>query len=276
MSRASLSAWLAAVLCAPAQTPKPVASPQPPSGPRLAAAAQRNENVQVHRIDNDAIKEANIRLGANLTFLSEVSAQTNYYAADHGRPAAELPLLAPRRAAPDWHAELYHDHQNSVFNARTFFQAGPVKPSRRNFYGWRAGGPAGLLGQPAPRSRDRELLLVEQVLDQQQLLEVLPPVEALAPFRLAGRQRGKLRLPVAQHVCGYAQQAAGLPDAEVKLLGQGRRLARRFRGPRRGRPLRRLWLGAGFHGSKPGRRTGTSSRSSFMKRPRIHPSHLSA
>jgi len=208
MSRASLSAWLAAVLCAPAQTPKPVASPQPPSGPRLAAAAQRNENVQVHRIDNDAIKEANIRLGANLTFLSEVSAQTNYYAADHGRPAAELPLLAPRRAAPDWHAELYHDHQNSVFNARTFFQAGPVKPSRRNFYGWRAGGPAGLLGQVSASAGQRKIRGMVNG-------NVLVP---LAEERTPLAKDPALRALISRWLAAYPADLPNRPDFDPRAL----------------------------------------------------------
>ncbi len=136
--------WACAQTAAPPAKPAAPAEPQP--RPRLGAAAQRNENIQVHRIDNDAIKEANIRLGANVTFLAEIPATANFYAADHGRPAAELPLVAARSTQPEWHGELYQWHQNSVFNARTFFQVGPVKPSRRNHYGWRATGSAGALG----------------------------------------------------------------------------------------------------------------------------------
>lgn len=141
----------------PAPTSRAASSTQPASRPRLSSSAQRNENIQVHRIDNDAIKEANVRLGVNVTFLSEFSAQSSYFAADHGRPPQTLPLLTPRRTTPDWHAELYHWHQNSIFNARTFFQVGPLKPARRNGYGLRAGGGAGWLGQLSFNGNQRKI-----------------------------------------------------------------------------------------------------------------------
>src|SRR5437773_4779454 len=50
-------------------------------------------------------------------------------------------LKAPSRGG--WHGELFEVLQNSVFNARTFFQVGPVKPSRQNQYGFQVGGPVG-------------------------------------------------------------------------------------------------------------------------------------
>jgi len=143
-------------LAAQTSPPPPAKAPEP-ARPGLGAAAQRNENVQVHRIDNDAVKEANIRLGASVTFLAETPVQANYYAAEHGRPPAESPLPAARRAAPEWRGEVYHNHQNSVFNARTFFQVGPVRPSRRNSYGWRAGGAAGPLGRLSLAGSQRKI-----------------------------------------------------------------------------------------------------------------------
>ena len=157
MSRFSL-ALIPFAACSLAQAPpKPVPAPKPASPQRLASAAQRNENIQVHRIDNDAIKEANIRLGTNVTLLGEVPAESGYFAAEHGRPAIRLPLLAPRRTSAEWHGELFHWHQNSVFNARTFFQVGPVQPSRRNFYGLRAAGGAGRLGHLSVAASQRKI-----------------------------------------------------------------------------------------------------------------------
>src|SRR5437016_3091871 len=48
-----------------------------PGRPNLnAAAARRNENVQVNRIDNDGVKEANIRLGDNVTLIPLPLAET--------------------------------------------------------------------------------------------------------------------------------------------------------------------------------------------------------
>jgi hypothetical protein len=113
----------------------------PPAQPARAglngAAALRNENVQVNRIDTDAVKEANIRLGTNVTILTRAPVEASYYSAEHGRPPGELPVLRPAPTLNGWHGELFAFHQNSVLNARTFFQVGPVQPSRQNFYGAR-------------------------------------------------------------------------------------------------------------------------------------------
>lgn len=136
----------------PAAAPKPASSAE-----RLASAAQRNENIQVHRIDNDAIKEANIRLGTNVTPVTEPAAEAGYFAAEHGRAPLRQPLLAPRRLASRWRGELFEWHQNSVFNARTFFQVGPVQPSRRNHYGLRATGGAGGTGNLSLAASQRKI-----------------------------------------------------------------------------------------------------------------------
>ena len=53
------------------------------------AAALRNENVQVNRIDNDALKESYIRLGDNATIVSQPPVETSLYGTEHGRPAGE-------------------------------------------------------------------------------------------------------------------------------------------------------------------------------------------
>ena len=130
------------------QTAKPASAPAMDASRATltGAAARRNENVQVNQIDNDALKEANIRLGDNVTIVSHPVAETNHFAVEHGRPPGELPVLRPARIGPDWHGELFESHQNSVFNARTFFQVGPVKPSHRNAYGGRFAGNLKSLG----------------------------------------------------------------------------------------------------------------------------------
>jgi hypothetical protein len=114
--------------------------------PRVSSTAQRNENIAIYEIDTNAAKELNVRVGASATIIAEMPAETNYYAAEHGQPPSEA--LVPRTSAKPspFHAELFESHQNSVFNARTFFQVGPVKPSRGNHYGIRASGPARWLG----------------------------------------------------------------------------------------------------------------------------------
>jgi hypothetical protein len=120
--------------------PKPAPKAQPPAAARAGltrAAAMRNENVQVSRIDTEAVKEANIRLGDNVTIVTQAAVEANQYATEHGRAAGELAVLWPGAALSGWHGELFQFHQNSIFNARTFFQVGPVQPSRQNFYGGR-------------------------------------------------------------------------------------------------------------------------------------------
>lgn len=193
-----------------AQTPaarnQPV--PQPASNPRLASSAQRNENVQVHRIDNDAIKEANIRLGTSVTIVSEAPADGSYFAAEHGRPATRAPLLAPQSYAPDWHGELYHWHQNSLFNARTFFQVGPVQPSRRNLYGWRASGPAGPAGHLSLSASQRKIRGMVNG-------NVLVP---LAHERTPLAQDPTIRAIVARWLEAYPPALPNRPDFDPRAL----------------------------------------------------------
>jgi hypothetical protein len=107
----------------------------------MTSAAKRNENVAIFFIDTNAIKEANARIGATVTALAEPRAESQYFAAEHGRPPTEVLPLRPAAASSLWHGNVGYSHQNSVFNARTFFQAGPVQPSRRNAANLRLAGP---------------------------------------------------------------------------------------------------------------------------------------
>ena len=130
---------------APAADQSAEGAVQPETKPseKMRAAAQRNENVPVYQIDNNAIKEANIRLGSSITLIAEPSAQRSYFGSEFGRAPGALVVPATLQPRPSWHAAAFEWHQNSVFNARTFFQVGKVKPSRRNFYGGRFSTPVG-------------------------------------------------------------------------------------------------------------------------------------
>ncbi|MBI3209385.1 MAG: TonB-dependent receptor [Candidatus Solibacter usitatus] len=121
---------------APVDTPKPI----------TLAASQRNENVAVQLIDTEEVKAANVRLGVNYSIVPQPPVETSAYSSEHGRPARELFVL--RRAQPfnGLHLELFENLRNSIFNTRTFFQVGPVKPSRENQYGARFTGHLGWLG----------------------------------------------------------------------------------------------------------------------------------
>jgi len=99
--------------------------------------SRRNENVNFNPIDNNALREVNLRLGTTATVVDYFEPARNYFSAEFGaRPAATLhanPIAAAARAI---HGSLFATHHNSVFSARSFFQAGGVRPARENNYGF--------------------------------------------------------------------------------------------------------------------------------------------
>ena len=107
-----------------------------------SATGQRNQNIQVNLIDNEALTEQLGRSGAEVRPITEFSAVRPNYAAEFGGLGRNIQIV---RADPQnaFHGEVYEYLQNSVFNARSFFQVGDVEPSRRNQYGFRLGGPLG-------------------------------------------------------------------------------------------------------------------------------------
>src|SRR6266511_6014246 len=80
--------------------------------------SRRNENVQFNLIDNNALKELNIRLGTNATIVQEFRPDRNYFGVEFGNlPAA--PLHVPASKALGFHGSMQETHNNSVFSART-------------------------------------------------------------------------------------------------------------------------------------------------------------
>jgi len=123
-----------------------------------SGAAERNENVAITRVDNNAVKEALIRLGAVATPVDAPSPAQSYFGAEHGKlPAEALFLPKAARYSGGWHGTLSQEHRNSIFNARTFFQVGPVQPSHANAYSVTAGGQAGRLGYVALEASQRKV-----------------------------------------------------------------------------------------------------------------------
>ncbi len=119
------------------------AVPDTPTGPATdrAGAALRNENVFASKLDTDAQKADNTRMGGSYVLISQPVVEAKTYASEYGQAPGELSVLNRTVNLTDnWHAEVFESLQNSVFNARTFFQAGPVLPSRMNEYGVRFGG----------------------------------------------------------------------------------------------------------------------------------------
>jgi len=141
ISRFSLVVFAAV---AAAQIP-PVPAPVKPQQ-RMSSTAMRNENVAVYLMDTNAAKEAAIRAGSQVALVTEAAVESNHFAADQGRGSAGgFSFNTPARLS-GWHGEAYWRHQNSVLNARTFFQVGSVQPGRQNAYGGRATGTLGSAG----------------------------------------------------------------------------------------------------------------------------------
>lgn len=100
--------------------------------------SRRNENVHFNLVDNNALKELNVRLGVSATIVQEFRPDRGYFGAEFGTVPAAPPDLQPRDAM-GFHGNAHWSHVNSVFSARSFFQVGDVLPARENEYGFQAG-----------------------------------------------------------------------------------------------------------------------------------------
>ena len=97
--------------------------------------SRRNENVKINLVDNSVLKDLNIRVGATATTVEEFRADRRYFGSEFGG-APSLPLHIPPASASGFHGSFYEAHANSIFTARSFFQAGEVQPARENDYGF--------------------------------------------------------------------------------------------------------------------------------------------
>ena len=140
--------WL--LQTAPAVAPAPAPAPAPQrtqlnlmgQTDTASGESRRNENVQFNLIDTNTIKELNVRLGTTATLVEEFKADRGYFGGEYGnRPGAPLHLVPVAGVKSGFHGSLYAAHNNSIFSARAFFQAGRVKPARENQYGFSLGGP---------------------------------------------------------------------------------------------------------------------------------------
>ncbi len=101
--------------------------------------SRRNENVQFNPIDNNALKELNVRMGTTATLVPEFQADRGYFSAEFGNKPTAPPHATDAKSPSGFHGSFYETHGNSVFAARSFFQAGPVKPARDNDFGFTVG-----------------------------------------------------------------------------------------------------------------------------------------
>jgi len=108
----------------------------------VAGLEERNPNIFIYRIDlNDLRNLLTLFRGPSPTYIPEFLAEDNYFGAEYGAPLLSFQPLRPRTLLKDWHASVSATHQNSALNARNFFTAGPLLPSRITSYDLAAGGP---------------------------------------------------------------------------------------------------------------------------------------
>ncbi len=105
-----------------------------------AGESRRNENIPFNLVDNNALKELNVRLGTTATIVQEFRPERGYFGTEFGN-APSLVLHVPAVKSTGIHGSLYESHLNSVFSARSFFQVGDVQPARENNYGFTFGAP---------------------------------------------------------------------------------------------------------------------------------------
>ncbi len=139
----------ATALAQPPPPKPPSAEPAPDSSKRVelnllgrtdaaSGESRRNELIVFNLIDNNVLKELNVRLGTTATLVQEFRPDRNYFGVEFGnQPSAPLHVAPARRTG--FHGNAHYSHMNSAFSARKFFQVGGVQPSREHDYGFTAG-----------------------------------------------------------------------------------------------------------------------------------------
>jgi len=100
-----------------------------------AGESRRNENIYFNPVDNNALKELNVRLGTTATVVREFLPSRNFFGAEFGNAPSAL-LAIPAAGGSGFHGRIFASHLNSIFSARSFFQVGDVKPAHENDYGF--------------------------------------------------------------------------------------------------------------------------------------------
>jgi hypothetical protein len=132
---------------APAAAPPAAAAPKPETEEAQQARtggvgqadtargeSRRNENVQINLVDTNAARELNSRVGTTATIVEEFRPERGYFSTEYGN-AVRNPLHAQPQRGSGVHGNLFWNHNNSIFSARSFFQVGSVQPARQNQYG---------------------------------------------------------------------------------------------------------------------------------------------
>src|SRR4051812_48728612 len=101
----------------PAEPAKSEAKPDPKSDQRVelnllgkvdtaSGESRRNENVQFNLIDNNALKELNVRMGTTATIVQEFRPERGYFGVEFGN-APPSPLHVAPAKATGFHGSAY-------------------------------------------------------------------------------------------------------------------------------------------------------------------------
>lgn len=96
--------------------------------------AKRNDNVSFDLVDNNALKEQNARMGTSAALIRELLPKSSYFGAEFGNSPSPVLHVGAAALLRRWHGALREKHQNSILNARRFFQVGSVQPAHENEY----------------------------------------------------------------------------------------------------------------------------------------------
>src|SRR5437762_6728080 len=87
-----------------------------------AGESRRNENVQFNLIDNNALKELNVRLGSSATVTRVFQPEFRYFGTEFGnRPSGPM-HLGPVSRSRDFYGGVSFIHSYRILFARSFFQ----------------------------------------------------------------------------------------------------------------------------------------------------------
>ena len=101
-----------------------------------------NPNIFVYRMDLNVLrKRLTIVRGADTRPIPEFRPERNYFGSEFGAPLRDFTPLSSRSITSLWHSSVSGYFENSVLNARPFFNVGPLRPSRSNRFEVSSGGP---------------------------------------------------------------------------------------------------------------------------------------
>lgn len=101
-----------------------------------------NPNIFVYRMDLNVLrKRLTIVRGADTRSIPEFRPERNYFGSEFGAPLRDFTPLSSRSIASLWHSSVSGYFENSILNARSYFNVGPLRPSRSNQFEVSSGGP---------------------------------------------------------------------------------------------------------------------------------------